>query len=115
MVHIVDETPASDARVEARPATGPTSFSLGGFGPTLKEQGMEILLCKADVKHFDLDDAAISRLFQRGLISYSVHVKAREKLAAKIRAAIDARPAFTTLISDGAAKRQDDTDMSATV
>jgi len=65
-----------------------SSFSLGGFGPTLKEQGMEALLGEEEVKHFDLDDAAISRLHGRGLISYAVHIKARQKLAAKVLAAV---------------------------
>jgi len=75
----------------------PKSFSLGGFGPTLKEQGMGALLNAKDLKHFDLDDAAISRLFQRGLISYTAQIKAREKLAAKIRATVNARPAFAAI------------------
>jgi hypothetical protein len=63
-------------------------FTLGGFGPKLSDQGLEPYLSAEDIAHFDRDDEAISRLHVRGLIPYSVHVKARQKLAAKIRAAV---------------------------
>ncbi len=65
------------------------TFSLGGFGrPTLNEQGLNDVLSAAQIKHFERDDEAISRLYRRGIISSSARLKAREKLAAKIRAAV---------------------------
>lgn len=68
------------------------SFSLGGFGPKLTEQpALVAALDFTDLVHFERDDEAISRLFVRGLIPYTVHVRAREKLAAKIKAASEAR------------------------
>ncbi len=70
--------------------SAPATFSLGGFGPTLIEQGLGAWLDADDLIHFQRDDEAISRLFQRGLIPYAAHVKAREKLGAKIRAAAHA-------------------------
>lgn len=64
-------------------------FSLGAFGPRLAEQGLEGYLDARDIEHFDRDDEAISRLHMRGIIPYSVHIKAREKLAKSVRMAAD--------------------------
>lgn len=63
------------------------TFSLGGVGPKLSEQGLEGLLSAEDIAHFERDDEAISRVYVRGLIPHSAHVKARDKLAKRIQAA----------------------------
>lgn len=66
----------------------PGSIQLGLWGPTLAEQGFGPFLDAHDMDHFQQDDAAISRLHVRGLITYSQHIAAREKLAKKIKAAL---------------------------
>lgn len=66
----------------------PSTLSLGLWAPSLREQGFDALLPAEDVDAFMADDTAISRLHARGVISYSAHIKAREKLASKIKAAL---------------------------
>lgn len=61
----------------------PASLRLGLWAPTLTEQGFGPFL-GADLEAFEADDTAISRLHARGLITYSQHVRARERLAKKI-------------------------------
>lgn len=68
----------------------PDTLELGIWAPTLAEQGLAPFLGAHDLEHFQADDVAISRLHVRGLISYSAHIKAREKLGKLIKKAIRA-------------------------
>lgn len=82
MVHIVAETTVGDARTEARPER----LQLGLWAPSLTEQGFAPYL--RDIAAFEADDTAISRLHARGLLTFSQHVTAREKLAKRIKASL---------------------------
>lgn len=83
------ETTQSKGVVRPLSKARPKSIQLGGFSPSLTEQGFREILASTDVEHFEKDDIAISRLFTRGMLTYTQHVQAREKLAKKIRTAVD--------------------------
>lgn len=86
---LLDNSSVADAsRVSESIREPPRSIQLGLWAPTLREQGFDLLLPPERVDHFMQDDAAISRLHIRGLIPYSVHIKAREKLCKAIKAEI---------------------------
>lgn len=64
----------------------PTHIELGALAPKLSEQLKDSIIPKDDLKHFDLDATAISRLHVRGMLNDSQTRQARTKLLKKLEA-----------------------------
>lgn len=95
-----DEVTAGAATRDPQPAL-PSSVGLGGFGPSLTEQGFAPFLIEDELMRFEACDQSISRLWAHGLLTQAQCLAARKKLAMKIKKALR-RP-----VSDGALGRQD--------
>lgn len=63
-------------------------IGLGALAPSLSEQGFGKLIEADSLKHFQKDNAAVSRLYVRGLISRSQADSAYSRLVKNISSSI---------------------------